>query len=125
MLGCAGSAQDSIEHYCRCPVTQSILARKLNLLPSLFANLHTFLLCNSCIASQDELASIALLIYAIYSATNRFRHQPPPADADIQEAVTQWLREGARNHSNATEVLDNRWNPHRRTTPLPPIPIHI
>ena len=95
------------------------------MLPAKFANLHTFLLCNAHIQTKEELTAIALLIYAIYNATNHFRRHPPTNTADVYEAVTQWLREGAKNHPTATRTLDERWNPQRRDTPLPPIPSHI
>jgi len=125
MLGCRGGAEDSIEHYCRCPVTKKVLERKLNMSPTKYAHLHSFLLCNTYIRTQDELTSIALLIYALYNATNYYRHNPPAPDVNVHEAVTQWMREGAKNHRNATHALDNRWNPTRHDKPIPPIPLHI
>ena len=33
VLGCGGAAEDSIEHYCRCPVTRQAMERKLNMSP--------------------------------------------------------------------------------------------
>ena len=125
VLGCGGDAQDSIEHYCRCPVTKHAMERKLNMSPSTFAHLHTFLLCNANIRTYGDLTSVALLIYAIYNATNHYRHKPPTQDTDIHDAVAQWLREGAKRHANATKVFDNRWHPARRDKALPPIPGHL
>ena len=93
--------------------------------PELFANLHTFLLCNSHIRTQDELASVALLVYAVYNATNHFRRNPVAEESDVLDAVAQRMREGAKNHQKASRALDNRWTPGRRDTLLPPIPLHI
>ena len=102
-----------------------MLRQKLNLSPELFANLHTFNLCNTNITTCEQLTAIALLIYATYTATNHFRHHHAPARMDIPECLTQWMREGAKHHANATRTLDNIWNPHRRTHELPPIPSHM
>ena len=125
LLGCSATAEDSIEHYCQCPITKEVIRRNLNMDPKLYANLHTFLLCNTHIHTKDELASIALLMYAVYSATNHFRHNPPAPNVNIYEAVSQWLREGAKHHNAATQTLDNRWNPNRQSNNVPPIPLHI
>ena len=121
MLGCAGGAEDAIEHYCHCHMTKLTLKRKLNLDPTHFAHLHSFLLCSNFINTQEELTCIALLIYAIYNATNHYRTHPTPHHHIIQEAIAQWLREGAAKHTNATKVLDNRWSSSRHNTPLPPM----
>ena len=82
------------------------MERKLNMSPSTFANLHTFLLCNANIKTYGELASVALLIYAIYNATNHYRHNPLTQDTDIHDAVAQWMREGAKRHASATRTLE-------------------
>ena len=125
MLGCKGNAEDSIEHYCRCPVTKRILQNNLRLPPTTYANIHTLLLCNDHIDNTDTLTSIALVQYAIYNATNHFRYNTTPDTTDRYEATLQWLREGAKNHKHASAVLDNRWNTSRTPKPLPPIPMHI
>ena len=124
-LGCGGDAEDSIEHYCRCPVTKHALERRLNLRQSEYANLHSFLLCNGNIRTLEELTSIALLIYAVYNATNHYRRNALGQDTDVHDAIAQWIREGAKRHGRATRTLDNRWNPERREKPIPPIPTHL
>ena len=125
VLGCGGAAEDSIEHYCRCPVTKHALERRLNLRQSEYANLHSFLLCNGNIRTLEELTSIALLIYAVYNATNHYRRNAFGQDTDVHDAIAQWIREGAKRHGRATRTLDNRWNPERREKPIPPIPTHL
>ena len=122
-------------------MTKHILTHKLNLNPDNYGNLHTFLLCNPHIQSQEELTTVALLIYATYNTTNQLRSSPTnwsvkqqhataeqtgtthnvTHNTNIHDLITQWLREGARQHPKATLTLDNRWNPTRRSTPLPPI----
>jgi len=125
MLGCGNTAEDSIEHYFHCRVTQDILQRQLNLPPPLFANLHSGLLCNANIQTKDQLTSVALLIYGLYSTTNRIRHTSGILASQVPDMLVQYIREGAKHHPNASAVLDNRWNRERKTQPLPHIPYTI
>ncbi|CAK0822989.1 unnamed protein product [Prorocentrum cordatum] len=91
----------------RCPVTKHALERRLNLSPSVYGNIHSFLLCNVNIRTREELTSIALLIYGIYNATNHYRHNAFSHGTDVNHAVAQWMREGAKRHRNAMATLDN------------------
>ena len=125
LLGCGPHGEDSIEHYFACPITRDALRRKLNLPDGLFANLHTAALCNANIRDTDCLATVALLNYALYTTTNQLRSQPTLAADIARDMLVQNLREGAKRHTHATAVLDNRWNRQRHGTPLPPIPYTI
>ena len=125
LLGCGHTAEDAIEHYFHCTVTQNTLQRQLNLPPQLFANLHSGLLCNANITTTDQLTSIALLTYALYNTINYLRHHPNTPSDQIPDMITQQLREGAKHHPHATTVLDNRWNRQRQSQPLPSIPYTI
>ena len=125
LLRCGANAEDAIEHYFHCPVTHDALQRQLNLSPSLFANLHSGLLCNANIRTTDQLTSIALLNYALYNTTNYLRAHPDTPTAHIPDMLAQHIREGAKHHTNATSVLDNRWNRDRQSHVLPPIPYTI
>ena len=122
LLGCGSTAEDAIEHYFQCTVTQRILQKQLNLPPHLFANLHSGLLCNANIRTEDQLTTIALLNYGLYNTTNYIRHTPGTPTTQITDILAQHIREGARHHPKATAVLDNRWNRDRISRPLPPIP---
>ena len=126
LLGCLQPAEDSIEHYCRCPISTEFLRKHLNLPPEVFAGLHSFTLCNVNIRSTQQLTTIAIWIYTIYMATNSLRHRPLPDGADIQDALKQWSKEGTRRHAPSANILDNRWNAcEAHSTPLPPIPHNI
>ena len=125
MLGCGDTAEDSIEHYFHCKITKDVLRRQLNLPPPLLANLHSGLLCNANIQNTDQLTTLALLNYGLYNTTNYIRHTPSTPPNQITDMLMQHIREGARHHSNATSVLDNRWTQGKRSDPLPPIPYTI
>ena len=120
VLGCSPTAEDSIEHYCKCHFTRTALSKQLNLPPQHYAHLHTFTLCNTHITTEEELTSVALLVYAIYTATNHFRHNPPSPTCNVHDSIAQWIREGAKNHNKSTYILDNRWNPHMVPTHITP-----
>ena len=65
-FGCGFHDGDSIEHYCRCPVTRGVCRRLLNINPDHCASLHGFTLCSHTINNRDVLAMQALLIYGVY-----------------------------------------------------------
>ena len=108
MLGCASPAEEDLEHYCCCPRVQELYHRHLNLpRQDDYKNLHTFLLCNANIRTQEQLINIALAIYAFYNATNIFRRKSPLIGTNIYEALVQWTKEGIRHHAYSTRILDN------------------
>jgi hypothetical protein len=119
VLGCSDTAEDSIEHYSRCPCTRELAARLLHLDPTTQVNMHAFNLCSSSITTQEELVASSVMIYAVYRATNYYRNHPDIRPNDIYNALRQWAREAAFNDTNTTRVLRNRWNPSFRPTPLP------
>ncbi len=90
-----------------------------------FAHLHTFMLCNVNIGTQDHLTYIALLVYGVYTTTNQLRPNPPSTHSHTYDMVVQHIREGAKHHHKATQAIDNIWNPYRQLKPIPPIGIHI
>ena len=116
---------DSMLHYCHCDITKQLLAKVLNLQPSTFTNLHTFLLCNHHINTTETLTCIGLLLYAIYNTTNHFRHHPCKDKTTIFNYARQSITEGARRHNASVRVLDGRWVTTLVTHPLPSIPAHI
>jgi hypothetical protein len=110
-LGCSCSAEDSIEHYARCPITLETSRRFLRLDPQCQVNLHTFVCCNPHVKTDADITAAALLVYAVYRATNYQRFQTPLTNpSDIIDAMKQWTREGARGHPAAMRVLDTRWS---------------
>ena len=102
-----------------------MLTRALNLPVDMYANIHSFTLCNPHIDSTETLTAISLLVYAVYNTVNFYRHHPARDRGVCLDTARQYLREGARRHPASTKVLDNRWSTRRTPHPLPPIPIHI
>ena len=117
LLGCRGEAEDSIEHYCRCQIVREVCRRKLNLHPDQFANMHAFTLCSWDIKSKEDLCMLGLLIYAVYSCTNNRRHQPEH-NRDAVEELMQYVREGAKGHKAACQMLRGRYTEERTHTSI-------
>ena len=87
------------------------MRRVLNLNPRSFTLLHTLLLCNPNITTTEELTTVAVLNYALYTGLNHLRHNPQNAQFDY--------------HTTSTGILDSRWNMNTTRTDLPGIPTHI
>jgi hypothetical protein len=75
-------------------------------------NLHTFTLSNPHITTREDLAASAILIYAMYRATNHYRHNRGD-QLDVRNALRQWAREAVLNHRISMNILDNLWSPKR------------
>ena len=125
VLGCILTAEDSEEHYACCPFTLELGRRYLRLQQRQQINMHTFLMCNPHIQTKEDLTAAAILVYAIYRATNSQRFGQPVPQMDIYRALAQWAREGVFGHAAAERVLRERWMDHPPATDLPPRPLVI
>ena len=116
------NSEDKLEHYCKCSVIKETFSRFLRMDPSKFACLHTFVMVNHELAHREEVVLSALLIYGVYTLTNRLRHNRVYTCTSAVEALKQAIREGAKGHSLSMRTLDNRWKIPYSCTPLPPRP---
>ena len=122
---CSPTAEDSIEHYCRCPSTLLLASSYLRLDNHTQVNLYTFNLTNPHIRTCEELVVSALLIYAIYRGTNHYRHHAAGCPQDVHDSLRQWTREGVARHQRSTHILQNLWRPSTARTVLPPPPAQL
>ena len=109
MLGCSDRAEDSIEHYCRCPAVLKVLQHKLRIIvPPAKALAFWMLDCPS--SDDDLLMSSALSVYAGYMATNTYRKigRPQTKERAI-DAMGQYLIQSAYGHPKVGKFLDNCW----------------
>jgi hypothetical protein len=108
VLGCGDGAEDSIEHYSRCQAVRTTGAKFLRLW--LDTSLETFLLADARLQDHDSLVCVAVLIYATYRATNRFR---PLGGTDFQtasDALEQFCKRAVEGHPPSQRIVDNRWH---------------
>ena len=85
----------------------------LNLSGRGLPGLAIFAFCNPVIQNKGDLLVSALLVYAVYNATNHVRFNGRLPVPVIRESLKQWLREGTRGHAPSTFILDRRF-------PVPP-----
>ena len=108
MLGCPGEAEDSIEHYCRCPAVKHIQMTKLRVDVSSELAL-SFWSLNMC-GDEDSLTAAAMSIYATYMATNHYRHSRRASSTErAQDAMKQYLIQGCFGYPKVGKFLRHRW----------------
>ena len=109
LLGCPPQAEDSIEHYLRCPAVLDVGRRRLAMNMNSQESLPYLLLATGppALFSLDSwLTRCALLVYAVYRTTNAARHSCPFVGEEARRALVEALYEGARGHGKATVVAD-------------------
>ena len=110
LLGCPRGAEDSLEHYCCCPVIHRTLRTKLRLSYPVQQSLSLWTLDHIANKDTDILKCNALINYAAYMATNMFRKKGRANTQDIgYHGVCQHLIQSARRHSATARFLDSRW----------------
>ncbi len=79
VLGCAGFAEDSVEHYSHCSAVRRVAGRFLRLPRSDTFGIQEFLLADRDPVDIEELVCRAILMYATFMATNYYRKHGIPA----------------------------------------------
>ena len=93
LLGCQGQAEDSIEHYCRCPALQYVLRTRLKVQLRDQRALTFWVLDEPGLDKDEYLICSALINYGGYMATNMFRHSAPAASNQVAiQAINQLVR---------------------------------
>ena len=107
-LGCPG-AEDSIEHYARCPRLWDIARTRLRIQrpgnPE--ADTRMFLGLDRDI-SDDNRLKMALLVYGTYKYLNEKRHRTIPTNQG-PSFIWQSMKNGARGNRFTEDLLDNIW----------------
>ena len=121
VLRCSQTAQDCIEHYACCPVVRDVAAAHLRLrLRSHPEALADFLLIDlppDPAPEENVLCRMALLVAAVYAATNSARHNPPAHVDEARAMVQQAIGNAAAGHRHTERVLSQVWTdiPHVRS----------
>ena len=71
---CGTDAEDSLEHYSKCPVVLKVARGYLHFSYPLEEAINLWTLCNHWVAHDGNMRSLALLIYGSYMAHNTIRH---------------------------------------------------
>jgi len=110
VLGCGGGAEDSIEHYCRCPALQTTLKNKLRISISNERALSFWVMDDSSLAEKEFLICSALINYGGYMAVNMYRNSGRASNNEVaMNAIGQFITQSALGHPATARFLDNRW----------------
>lgn len=104
---CGGAAEDSIEHYCRCPVVMDVARNIFRMsYPESFA-LNVWVLNAAWLEELGNLTSAALLIYGVYMAQNNCRHKPLHNSRQVYDHIVQHCKQGTAGHGGCMKHLDS------------------
>ena len=106
-LGCGGGAEDSLEHYCRCPTVRTFHAKCLRI--QAYPLLSTWMGIQE--GPQDDATFALGLIgaYATYVTTNTAHHGARMSPEEAMRALQQAAKEAVSGHVAATGFLTNVW----------------
>jgi len=108
VLGCSRTAEDNIEHYCRCPAILQVLRTKLRLAVAREKALSFWML--DCPNDEEVLICSAVSSYAGYIACNHYRHaDTAPSIEQAIDALGQYIIQSASGHPKLMSFLDSRW----------------
>ena len=106
VLGCP-SAEDSIEHYGRCPIIRQFASSFLHLRMDHACGLAYVLFAAPELDEPLILTRCAVLVYAAWRTTESVRRRRGPASVeDCRRALQQAAREAVRGHPVAARALE-------------------
>ena len=104
-LGCSPTAEDSVEHYCRCPLVRAYHRDCLRLDKDCL--LQSWLLCEKDKTQSIPQRARALIgVYAVYRATNSGRYERAFTPQTAPRALKQAGIEGTIGHRRAERLLE-------------------
>ena len=112
--GCGYSAEDSMEHYCRCPILAAPLRNKLHITLDARNGLSCFYLALPKQHESDEcLIFTAIFIYASYMCSNHFRNANyVPTETVAIQYMEQTFIDVVKGDSQLTAKYNARWLSH-------------
>ncbi len=106
ILGCSGEAQDSIEHYSRCPVQVRFATEYLKI-PICFTGAPQAFMCLDKGLDESLFTMLLLNLYATYTCRNLLKHHVDPARSrDKCTCMLQIVKQGVFGHRASRSVLD-------------------
>ena len=106
---CGGDAEDSIEHYCRCPVALRVARHVMHIVYPAELALDIWILNSGWLDGDGVLIGISLLVYGCYMAFNTIRRAGVSDSDQAYQCIVQHCRQGAMGNDKCVEYLDKRW----------------
>jgi hypothetical protein len=106
---CNATAEDSIEHYCRCEVVHRVARHTFHFSYPDEQGLNLWALNSHFVDIPDNLLSVAMLQYGVYNAFNTLRYAPVGSSQQGFHCIVQHCKQGAFGHTQCMSHLDSRW----------------
>ena len=103
VLHCTASAEDRIEHYCRCPHVLRFAQAMLNIAPA-DCTLARFLLVESTM-TEAQLTLFAVLVYSVFCTTNTLRDHEETGPDVIFDMLEEHAKQAVKGHKKSCSVL--------------------
>jgi hypothetical protein len=106
---CSGSAEDSIEHYCRCPVVSRVAHSFLHMQYPAEEALNVWTLNTKWVDTPEVITCVALLEYGVFNALNSIKHHGISSESQAYNCIVQHCKQGVMGHVASSKVLGNCW----------------
>ena len=106
---CSDSAEDSLEHYCRCPTVLRVAKHVFRFSYPNEMGLDIWALNSAWLDDLHNMRSFALLIDGAYNAFNTFRYTAAHNDHDAYHGIQQHCKQGTAGHADSIKHLDSCW----------------
>jgi len=106
---CGGGAEDSLEHYSRCPTILRVARHTLRFNYTDESAMDMWALNSPWLDIRENLMALALLIYGAYMAFNSCRHNGVSDSSQALHCIMQHCKQGAMGHGPSMNFLDSRW----------------
>ena len=107
---CNDTSEDSLEHYCRCPVVLRAAKHIFHIDYSPGIALDLWTLNSYWLDVDDNLRGLALLIYGTYNAFNTIRHHGISNSDQAFHYIHQHCKLGCGGDTKCIRYIDSRWN---------------
>jgi len=115
VLNCSASAEDRIEHYCRCPRVVRFAHHFLGIHPELCTLAH-FLLCRKN-TSDDLLMLFAVVVYAVHRTTTALQDEGVVSSDIVHDMLMDFSKMAVRGNNKSSAVLFQAVHGHPATHP--------
>ena len=107
---CSITAEDSLEHYCRCPVVLRVGRNSLRIDYPPQEGLNIWTLNSYWVEREDIMCRLAILVYGTYTAFNSIKHKGISDSQQAHECIVQSCRQGVVGSDKCTQLWDNSWS---------------
>ena len=107
---CKEGAEDSLEHYCRCPVVLRVARHLFHISYPLELALNIWAINSAWLDRPHMIESLSLLMYGVYMAFNTLRYSRVTDTQQAFHCIIQHCKQGAFGHQECMNHLDSCWH---------------